>query len=85
MSLRNPFTDHPASVGETYGEHFVMASGFGVRMIGAGLACLIHGVLPFLFVRTGSATINTLHTRMVTNRRVKPAETLSASALRQAS
>jgi hypothetical protein len=54
-------------------------------MIGAGLACLIHGVLPFLFVRTGSAAINTLHTRMVTNRRVKPAETPTASALRQAS
>jgi hypothetical protein len=85
MSLRNPFTDHPASVGESYGEHLVMASGFGFKMIFAGLACLIHGLLPFLFVRTGSATINTLHTRMVTNRRVKPAETPTASALRQAS
>jgi hypothetical protein len=83
MSLRNPFTDHPASVGESYGEHLVMASGFGFRMIGAGLACLIHGLLPFLFVRTGSATINTLHTRMVTNRRVKPAD--EPPALRQAS
>ena len=83
MSLRNPFTDHPASVGESYGEHLVMASGFGFRMIVAGLACLIHGLLPFLFVRTGSATINALHTRMVTNRRVKPAD--EPAALRQAS
>lgn len=85
MSLRNPFTDHPASVGESYGEHLVMASGFGFRMILAGLACLIHGLLPFLFVRTGSATINALHTRMVTNRRVTAADEPAARALRQAS
>jgi hypothetical protein len=85
MSFRNPFSDHPASVGESYGEHLVMASGFGFKMILAGLACLIHGLLPFLFVRTGSATINALHTRMVTNRRVKAADEPAAPALRQAS
>jgi len=28
--------------------------------------------LPFLFVRTGSETIQQLHTAMVTHRRVKP-------------
>ena len=58
------FTDHPSSVDETYGEHFVMASGFGLRMIGAGLACLLHGLLPFLFVKTGSRAITQLHERM---------------------
>ena len=51
------FTEHPASVGETYGEHLVMASGFGFRMILGGMACLIHGLLPFLFVKTGSSQI----------------------------
>ena len=66
------FTEHPASVGETYGEHFVMASGFGLRMILGGCACLVHGIFPFLFVKTGSQQIATLHTTMVTNRRVKP-------------
>lgn len=65
------FTDHPASVGETYGEHLAMATGFGVRMILGGFACLIHGLLPFLFVRTGSAQVSTLHDRMVANRRRK--------------
>ena len=63
------FTEHPASVDETYAEHLVMASGFGVRMILGGFACLIHGLLPFLFVRTGSAQISELHTVMVANRR----------------
>jgi hypothetical protein len=85
MSLRTLFTDHPAAVGESYGEHLVMASGFGLRMIFAGFACLIHAVLPFLFVRTGSIAINELHTRMVTNRHVKAVPEQAAPALRQAS
>lgn len=66
------FTEHPASVGETYGEHLVMASSFGVRMILGGIACLIHGLLPFLFVKTGSSQISQLHDTMVANRRRKP-------------
>jgi hypothetical protein len=68
MSL-NLFTDHPASVGETYGEHLAAAGGFGLRMILGGIACLLHGLLPFLFTRTGSSTIALLHERMVISRR----------------
>lgn len=63
------FTEHPASVGETYGQHLRHASGFGLRMILGGCACLVHGLLPFLFVKTGSRQINSLHDRMVTNRK----------------
>jgi hypothetical protein len=63
------FTEHPASVGESYGEHFMVANSFGMRMILGGIACMIHGFLPFLFVKTGSQQVSTLHTRMVTNRR----------------
>ena len=66
--LKSAFTDHPASVGETYGQHMGMAFSFAGRMFLAGLAGLIHGVLPFLFVRTGSETIKDLHHRMVTHR-----------------
>lgn len=68
MRLARLFTEHPASVGESYGEHLAMASGFGIRMILGGMACLIHGLLPFLFVKTGSKQITTLHSTMVTNR-----------------
>jgi hypothetical protein len=45
---------------------------FGTRMVFAGVACLVHGVLPFLFVRTGSRAIAELNDRMVVNRRVGP-------------
>ena len=62
------FTEHPASVGENYWQHFRHASGFGGRMIVAGVACLLHAVFPFLFVKTGSKQINHLHKRMITNR-----------------
>lgn len=75
MSGMNPiraFTEHPASVGETYAEHMARASCFGLRMIGAGIACLVHALLPFLFVRTGSVAITELNDRMVVNRRAAP-------------
>ena len=72
MNLIRAFTEHPASVGESYGEHLGRALCFGTRMIFAGIACLVHGVLPFLFVRTGSQAISELNERMVINRRVVP-------------
>jgi hypothetical protein len=64
MDMQKLFTEHPESVGETYGEHLVHATGFGVRMVGAGLACMLHALLPFIFVKTGSQAINELHARM---------------------
>ena len=67
--IKRLFAEHPASVDETYGQHLLHASSFGTRMIVAGLACLVHGLLPFLFERTGSTAITELHTRMVTHRR----------------
>ena len=55
------FVDHPHSVGESYGEHFRLACGVGMTMVGAGFACFVHALFPKLFERTGSATINRLH------------------------
>jgi hypothetical protein len=63
-----PFTSHPASVGETYPEHFGVATRFGVRMIGGGVAAILHGVFPFLFTTTGSRTIEALHGEIVAKR-----------------
>jgi len=62
------FTQHPASVNETYFEHLGSAWSFAFHMIGAGFACWLHGLFPFLFCTTGSSTIRELHERMVTNR-----------------
>ena len=65
------FTRHPATVGETYGEHLVFASGIGGRLLLAGAACLLHGIFPFLFERTGSRTIIDLHTRVTGGARAR--------------
>lgn len=69
METRNLFTDHPASVGETYLQHLWTASGFAVRMLFGAMACFIHALLPFAFEKTGSQCIESLHDRMITNRR----------------
>jgi Family of unknown function (DUF6356) len=67
------FTEHPASVGETYGEHLAAAGGFGRDLILAGFACLVHALLPFLFEKTASQAVVGLHERMVRNRARRPA------------
>lgn len=63
------FTKHPNDVGESYSEHFMVATSFGSAMILGGLACLMHGLFPFLFTTTGSRTVKLLHERMVVSRR----------------
>lgn len=72
-TVKRAFSEHPESVGETYFEHFSHANSFGVRMVLGGFACMLHGLLPFLFVKTGSKQIETLHGRMVVNRSKLPA------------
>ena len=75
------FTEHPRQVGETYAEHFATAAGFGTAMVLGGLACLLHGALPFLCTSTGSGTIRRLHERMVTHRvRASGPECITAEA-----
>lgn len=69
MGVRQLFSEHPETVGETYSEHMGTAWSFSARLLGAGLACFVHGIFPFLFVKTGSQAITELHERMVTHRR----------------
>ena len=81
MSLKAKLTDHPVTVGETYGEHFVSAMGFSLSMLKAAFCCGVHAILPFAFEKTGSECITGLYDRMVTNRsRLAREEDLSAKA-----
>jgi len=52
--MSNPFTEHPASVGETYLQHMRFAFRFGSRMLIGGVAAVIHSIFPFLCVTTAS-------------------------------
>jgi hypothetical protein len=83
------FTQHPTAVGESYLQHFAKASGFGLHMIAAGLACVIHAVFPFLFQHTGSDVIRNLNQAMEQRRsrnaeieEVVPDESLSTAESR---
>lgn len=55
------FHDHPAKVGESYFEHMAFAFGFGFRLLRAGFAAMVHGVVPALHETTASAEILALH------------------------
>jgi hypothetical protein len=67
--LRRLFIEHPQSVGESYAEHRAVAFSFAVQLMGAGLACAIHAVVPGLFVSTGSRAITKLSQRLAAGRR----------------
>ena len=69
--MQHLFKDHPASVGESYFEHMAVAFGFGARLLAAALACFVHGLLPFLFTRTGSSAVKRLHEEMTLGRSVR--------------
>ena len=79
------FTDHPASVNETYLQHLGSAFGFGGSMLLGAFACFVHGLFPWLCLRQGSDTIRALHHRMVTHRVAKgaagPAPAASTTAV----
>jgi hypothetical protein len=68
MSFVKKFTQHPASVGESYAEHFGQAMRFSGKMLVGAFCCAVHAVFPFLFEKTGSTCITELHDRMVANR-----------------
>ncbi len=68
MKITRLFSEHPASVGESYFGHLLQASSFGLRMMFAGLACVLHGLLPFLFVSTGSDAIRSLNEELSSRR-----------------
>jgi Family of unknown function (DUF6356) len=66
--VKRLFTQHPETVGETYLQHMGQAFSFGIEMFVCSFACLLHGLFPFLFVKTGSNAIVRLNRRMVTHR-----------------
>ena len=55
------FLDHPRSVDESYFEHLLFAGGFALRLLGAGVATLVHALVPCLFEKTASQMIPQMH------------------------
>jgi Family of unknown function (DUF6356) len=74
--MKNVFTDHPHTVGESFAQHFMVATGFGSKMILGGIACCLHGFFPFAFTTTGSRTVKALYAKMSHGARQKIMENL---------
>lgn len=55
------FVEHPASVDETYLQHFCFAFKFATRLFGAAMAALIHALIPALFETTASRLVQCMH------------------------
>lgn len=71
--LRRLFLEHPQTVNESYGEHFIQAIIFAGKLFRAAIACTLHGIFPWLFEKTGSTAIVDLHERMVDKRHCQTA------------
>ena len=77
------FRRHPKTVGETYWQHLRFAARTGGAMVAGGGACVIHGVLPFLFVTVGSRTIRRLAHRIERRQPVEAATAMAAAEPRR--
>ena len=62
--LNKLILDHPRDIGETYGEHAGHALRIGFLMLGGGAACLLHALLPGLFVKTASNAVQDIQSLM---------------------
>ena len=58
------FQDHPQSLGMSWAGHAAGAIVIGGRMVGAGLACIVHAIVPALFTETAGRTVVDLHAHM---------------------
>ena len=59
------FVEHPKTLGMSWAEHGIGAVAIGARMVGAGLACIVHAAIPGLFTETAGRTVMSLHDHMV--------------------
>jgi hypothetical protein len=74
-TLHRLFLSHPQTVDESYGEHFLFALGFATRLLDAGLAALVHAIIPCLFETTASRMICEMHDRIARrSHQLQPAE-----------
>ena len=56
----------------SWAEHGIGAVAIGLRMIGAGAACVVHAIVPALFTNTAGKTVVDLHAHMAARRAGNP-------------
>jgi hypothetical protein len=63
--LASLFIDHPRSLHMGWAEHAFGAVKTGVQLIGAGLACFIHALVPGWFTHAAGRTVTAIHADMM--------------------
>ena len=66
--MKNIFTDHPNSVGESYFKHMFFAIKVGLKLILWGFAAIFHDIFPFMLKTYVSSSIKKLHDDIFVNR-----------------
>ena len=59
--MKNPFTEHPNSVGESYFNHMGHALSYFVKLLFITIVTFVHAFFPFLFVNTASTMIKKIN------------------------
>ena len=62
------FREHPRSLGMSWASHAAGAVGIAARLIGAGLACLVHAIVPAWFTQTAGKTVTKMHEHMTSRK-----------------
>lgn len=62
------FLEHPRSLGMSWAGHGVGALKIGAELVGAGVACLVHAVVPGLFTQTAGKTVTQMYDHMMQRR-----------------
>ena len=55
------FHEHPRSLGMTWASHGAGAAVIGAKLVGAGVACLIHALVPAWFTQTAGRTVTFIY------------------------
>lgn len=58
------FLEHPRSVDESFGEHFLFAMKFSLTLFIAAFAALVHAFIPAACEKTASGIINKLYAKI---------------------
>ena len=66
--IERMFTEHPRSLGMSWGAHAAGAVGIAARLIGAGMACLVHAIVPGWFTETAGRTVTAMYQHMASRK-----------------
>ena len=59
--MKNPFTEHPKSIGESYFKHMIHALGYFIKLFFITIITFVHAYFPFLVGNTASTMIRKIN------------------------